>query len=74
MKRFLGTVALLSVLLVVGCRSIYSPCDVVLYSVNGSVIQQWQGVKYVRVYNGIARFMDDGNYVRISGTFIVNMK
>ena len=74
MKRFLGIVVVLLVLSVVGCRSIFSPCDIILYSANGSVIRQWHNVKLARCYNGIARFMDEDNSVAISGTFTMIYK
>lgn len=45
---------------------------VTLYSANGTVIQQWGPARYnVKTNGGIARFMDKGKAIYISGTFTI---
>jgi len=46
--------------------------EVTLYSATGSIIRKWKGDFQVETFSsGIAFITDDGNEVKIGGTFIV---
>lgn len=45
--------------------------EITLYADNGTIIRQWKGRYNVEVDGASARFIDDGNVIVISGTFVV---
>lgn len=44
---------------------------VTLYSADGKPIREWKGRFKVEVSGGVARFLDDGKAVMISGTYVI---